>query len=80
MTEDLAPVSGTTQLTSSLVNSSKNLACLAPQPQSSNCRERWSKEVAAVFLAFPALNYTAVISKQDISQSDVKCLFSCSKN
>lgn len=74
MTENLAPVSGTTKLTSSLVNSSKNLACLAPQP--SKCCEQWSKEVAAVFLAFPAFNYTAAISKQDVSQSDVKRLFS----
>lgn len=68
MTEDLAPVSGSTHLTSSLLNSSKNLACLPSlPPQPSNCCcEWWSKEVAAVFLAFPAFNYAAAISKQDI--------------
>lgn len=34
MTEDLAPVSGSTHLTSSLLNSSKNLACLPSLPPS----------------------------------------------
>jgi len=33
-----------------------------------------------VFVAFPVFNYTAVISKQDIFRSDLKCLFCWSKN
>lgn len=69
MTENLAPVSGNAHSTSDLLNFSKNLACpaCAPHPKPPKCCcKQWSEEVAAVFFAFPAFNYTAAISKQDV--------------
>lgn len=50
-----------------------------PSPQNvvaSSGARRWQ----LCFFAFPAFNYTAAISKQDVFWSDPKCLFCWSKN
>lgn len=79
MTENLAPVPGTAHSTSDLPNYSQTCLFYPFQPLHCCC-EQWSEEVAAVFSALPAWNYPAVISKQDVFRSDLKCLFCWPKN